>query len=235
MGPPLRFLAFEFENAQATRPRAERWHTDGRQIPRSLLFRGRYLYCGRAIDDCCLTRLCSQVLESDPAYCIWVSQLRDPTRCFRELQTYLATVGVLNPQQYEDSDDDSDGSEYGGDVGWIHPPAALPLLYEEEEPPPKAARNSQVDTEKLRADLLKNPEDRIELRACVVCCDLPAKVLFRRCGAVLSFIYKSVASERCGHVCCCAECALDMRDDRCPICRAPVVKEEGDIIRVYAG
>ena len=50
------------------------------------------------------------------------------------------------------------------------------MLY--EEPPPKMARGS--DTEKMRAELLKNPEEKIELRPCVVCLELPAKVIFRR-------------------------------------------------------
>ena len=173
------------------------------------------------------------MLETDPAYCIWISGLRDPNRCFKELLAYLATVGVVDPERDEDSDD-SDGDASDGDVGWIHP-AALPVQHE-SEPPPKVARNSQADTEKMRADSLKNPDEAIQLRACVICCDLPAKVLFRRCAATLSFfVCISAYALRCGHVCTCAGCALDMRDDRCPICRAPVVKEEGDIIRVYAG
>ncbi len=127
------------------------------------------------------------MLETDPGYCIWISTLRDPNRCFRELLAYLATVGVVDPERDENSDD-SDGDESDGDVGWIHPPAALPLQYE-TEPPPKIARNSQADTDKMRADLLKNPEEAIQLRPCVICCDLPAKVLFRRRAATLSFSY----------------------------------------------
>ncbi len=126
------------------------------------------------------------MLETDPAYCIWISGLRDPNRCFKELLAYLATVGVVDPERDEDSDD-SDGDASDGDVGWIHP-AALPVQHE-SEPPPKVARNSPADTEKMRADLLKNPDEAIQLRPCVVCCDLPAKVLFRRCTVTLSFSY----------------------------------------------
>ena len=123
-------------------------------------FRGRYF---------------NEVLAQDPAYCVWVSQLRDPTRCFREFQTYLATVGVVNPEPPPD-DEDSEGSSDGeyGDVGWLHPPPGLTY----EEPPPKMARGS--DAEKMRAELLKNPEEVIEVRTCVVCLALPAKVIFRR-------------------------------------------------------
>ena len=117
------------------------------------------------------------MLAQDPAYCVWVSQLRDPTRCFREFQTYLATVGVVNPEPPPPDDDESEGersSDAEYDVGWLHPPPGLAY----EEPPPKMARGS--DTEKMRAELLKDPEERIELRACVVCLELPAKVIFRR-------------------------------------------------------
>ena len=117
------------------------------------------------------------MLAQDPAYCVWVSQLRDPTRCFREFQTYLATVGVVNPEPPPPDDDESEderSSDGEYDVGWLHPPPGLAY----EEPPPKMARGS--DTEKMRAELLKDPEERIELRPCVVCLELPAKVIFRR-------------------------------------------------------
>ena len=127
-------------------------------------FRGRYF---------------NEVLAQDPAYCVWVSQLRDPTRCFREFQAYLATVGILNPEPPPPDDDESEGEESSDaeyDVGWLHPPPGLPMLY--EEPPPKVARGS--DTERMRSELLKNPEEKIELRPCVVCLELPAKVIFRR-------------------------------------------------------
>ena len=149
-------------------------------------------------------------------YCIWVGQLPDPTRCFRQFQTYLNTVGIGEVPNDPEDDEDSYSSGYASELDDDHlyfPPPPLAQRVQ-QEPLTKVRR---VDEAKWKANLLKNPEEKVDLReSCAICFALPPKVVFKNCG----------------HCCCCAECALKMKDGRCPLCRASMDKET-DIIRIF--
>ena len=152
----------------------------------------------------------SRAQPRDHRYCIWVSQLNDPTRCFRQFQTYLNTVGIGAPSEADDDD------SYSGSASEVdeQPYAFTPRRTQEP-----AAKIPRVDDTKWKAGLLKNPTEKIALReTCAICLALPPRICFKNCG----------------HCCCCAECALNIKDSRCPLCRAPVDKAT-DIIRLFAG
>eukprot|EP00906_Rhabdomonas_costata_P001501 RCo002497 len=84
-----------------------------------------------------------------------------------------------------------------------------PSLSETQNPKPKPQLEPKAHPE-------SDPDSSSSttMGPCVVCCDLPVKVVF----------------DPCGHLCCCLTCAEDVRSGGCPICRSEIKR----VIKVFA-